>query len=454
MLAQDGQLFLALLEACPWVLVWRISSGQCVLSLNSSENSQSLTLLKTGPTLMVVTENGCVTAWDRDLICSVGFAPKMESGVRDIVVEPMGERFYVIDGSETVWRWSLQTGRPDGYFLHQGSVEKLRLSQNGSHLITLVSKDVYVWQSKTGHNTHRICGSLASNILISPNSKFGVCLSERGLSRVWKLVSGAVVCHVHLYLADAQISPESTFLIGLCCGDLLAASLWSGSVSKCFSCSECSGDVVAFQTLPEHPEFVVVMTATGFVYTWKVTEETVCQQFELPGTLSYCPEVFQMSSNGRYALLSTDEDVITLLDLAQARLCSFKAEGSVFRACLDKSGEYFFYISYTPLKDDCCSCDLHAKPALTVVRLIDGGRLGRLCLGKIPLTLTVCGQLCVYVGFQDGSVGVYSIFDAAELGGGGFSERGICKDELYLSEKEPLEFLPLSMPNVSWVEHM
>lgn len=453
LLAQDGHLILASLEACPSVLVWRMTTGQCVLSLDTGSPSQPLSLLKMESVLSVVTQNGHLTTWDSDVICAAAMVPRTGAGVRKVVLEPMGERFYVIDGSEMLWRWRLQTGSPETHFLHDGPVEKLCLSPDGSHLVSLSGEDVYVWRSDTGQNLHRIHGSRATEVLITSNGHIGVCVSQHSLSRVWKLASGAVVCNIHLYLADAQVSPESTFLLGRRHGDLLAVSLWSGTVSKRFSCSERyeRSTVVAFRTLPEHPDFVIVMAASGSVYTWKMTEETVCRQFLLPQMFLCQPQVFHMSSDGSFALLSTDDDLITLLDLPHARLCRVKAQGPVLKVCLDDSGRYAAYICHPPAQDNGCACDLHTKPLLAVVRLADGGKLGRLCLCKTPTALAVSEELCVYVGFQDGSVGVYSISDITGRGGA-VRERiqGIGRERPCQCDSEPVRWLPLATPSITW----
>uniref|UniRef100_A0A3B4WL29 NACHT and WD repeat domain-containing protein 2-like n=1 Tax=Seriola lalandi dorsalis TaxID=1841481 RepID=A0A3B4WL29_SERLL len=404
-LSQDGHLFLALLDTCALVLAWRVSTGECVLSLEA--NKQPHTLLKMASDVICVARDGCLTVWDSEMIGAAGTAPKTGCGVKDVVVEQTGKWFYTSDGSEKVWRWSLETGFPHANFLHDGPVEKLCLSPDNIHLVTLSAEEVYVWQMETGQNILRISGTRATDILITPNSNFGVSISKRGLSQVWKLGNGSIVCSIHLYLSNAKVSPESTFLIGCHHGDLIAASLWSGSISKRFSCVESSEHVVAFHTLSEHPDFVVVMVASGAVYTWKVAEETVCRHFQLPYTFQCQPQDFQMSSNGNYALLSTDNDTINLLDLSHVRLCSFKADGPVIKACLDKTGCFAAYISL----EKTCACDPLARPVLTVGRLMDGERVGSVRLSKNPLTLVVCKQQCVFVGFEDGSVGVYSVSD-------------------------------------------
>ncbi|XP_029302325.1 NACHT and WD repeat domain-containing protein 2 [Cottoperca gobio] len=449
-LSQDGHLFLALLDACPLVLVWKVSTGECVLSLEI--NNQPRTLLKTASDVVCVSHDGCLTVWDSGMIDAAGTAPKMGCGVKEVVVERTGEWFYTSDGSETVWRWRLETGLPHANFLHDGPVEKLRLSPDNLHLVTLSAGEIYVWQTKTGQNILRMRGSRATDILISPNSNFGISISKRGLSRVWKLTHGSIVCSIHSHLSDAQVSPENTFLIGLRHGDLVAASLWSGLISKRFSCVESSEHVVAFHTLSEHPDFVVVMAASGAVYTWKVAEQTLCKHFQLPSRFHCQPQDFQMSSDGSYALLSTDNEAINLLDLAQVRLCSFKAEGPVIKACLDTTGCYAAYISRpTSTLEKNCNCSLHARPVLTVVRLADGERIGSVCLSKNPLTLVVCERQCAFVGFEDGSVGVYSILDVTVNG----EDSVMCREDLNGQLKKcPFDrvfsWLPLATPNVIW----
>ncbi|XP_071353048.1 NACHT and WD repeat domain-containing protein 2 isoform X2 [Trachinotus anak] len=445
-LSQDGHLFLALLDTCALVLVWKVSTGECVLSLEA--NKQPHALLKMASDVICVARDGCLTVWDSEMIGAAGTSPKVGCGVKEVMVEKTGEWFYTSDGSEAVWRWSLETGFPHANFLHDGPVEKLCLSPNNIHLVTLSAGEIYIWLMETGQNTMRISGTRATDILITPNNNFGVSITNRGLSRVWKMANGTIVCSIHLYLSNAKVSPESTFLIGCRHGDLIAASLWSGSISKRFSCVESSENVVAFDTLSEHPDFVVVMAASGAVYTWKVAEETVCRHFHLPYTFQCQPQDFQMSSNGNYALLSTDNGAIKLLDLSQVRLCSFKAEGPVIKACLDETGCFAAYISL----EKTCTCDLLARPILTVVQLTDGERVGSVGLSKKPLTLVVCKQQRVFVGFEDGSVGVYAVSDVTL----NLEELVRCRENLNDELKQcpfdraPFSWLPLATPNITW----
>lgn len=453
-LSQDGHLFLALLRSCSLVLVWSISSGRCVLSLES--NGLPLLLLRTFSETICVSQSGCLTIWDSRMIDAAGTAPKMTDGVNEVVADKAGTFLYTSDGSREVWRWSLDSGRPRHSFLHDGAVEKLQLSPNSLKLVTLSAGEIYVWETETGQNVVRIGGSRATDVLITPNSKFGVSISEEGLSRVWKLAQGSIVCSIHLQLSDPQVSPDGTFLISLHHGDLLAASLWSGLICKRFSCMEPS-EVVAFRTLSEHPDFVVVMAALGAVYTWKVSEETVCQHFDLP-TMFYCdPGAFQMSSDGSCALLSTCGDQMKLLDLSRVRLCSFKAEGTVIKVCLDQTGSYVAYITSPHSLEESCTCHLHNQPVLTVTRLSDGERIGSVHLSGNPSTLGVCDQRRIFVGFEDGSIGLYSILDSTvdeETLLRGTKESKDHLKENFCPFEEPISWFPQAKPNVNWPQSL
>uniref|UniRef100_A0A8C4ZGE1 NWD1/2-like winged helix-turn-helix domain-containing protein n=1 Tax=Gadus morhua TaxID=8049 RepID=A0A8C4ZGE1_GADMO len=409
LLAQEGHLFLALLQSCSLVLVWNISSGECVLSLDTCSSTSVPRLLKTASGFITITPHGCLSMWE--VINAAGMSPKMSHGVSQVVADEVGEKFYTADGSIAVWGWSLRTGDPEVNFIHDGPVEKLMLSPDNSHLVSVSGGDIYVWHLDTRQNIFRIRGSSATDILITPNSKFAVSLCERGLSPVWNLQNGGVVCHIQLYLDAAKVSPESTFLIGLHQGDLLATNLWSGTVSRRFSHAAHSEHVVAFHMLPQQPDFVLVMGSSGVVYTWKVPEDTMLQQFQLPRSFSIQPHVIQTSSAGSFMLLSTNNDGMAYLDLSTHQTCSVKVEGTAFAVCLDKAGRYAVCLSQPSALTAQCSCDVHPESVLTVIRLADGGKVGMLRMCKTPLTVAVCEQLYVYVGFHDGSVAVYSILD-------------------------------------------
>lgn len=446
MLSQNGNLILALLDTCSFILVWRVHTGECVLSLQT--NKQPLALMKTASDIMCIDVDAQLTVWDSASIDAAGAAPKMGCSVQEVVVEPTGKRFYTTDGSETVWRWQFETGLPHAHILHEDPVEKLCLSPDSLHLVTLAAGDAYVWKTETGQNIVRVTGSRATDILITPNSNFGVSISEQHLSQVWKLTQGSIVCSIHLHLSDAQVSPESTFLIGRHQGDLLAASLWSGSISKRFSCVVSRELTAAFHTLPKYPDIVMVMCASGALYTWNVAEETVCRHFQMPYICHCGPRDFQMSSDGSYALLSKKNKAITILDLSQVIICSLKTEGPVVKACLDKTGSYIAYISTPSTREKKYTCSLHSNPLLTVVRLADGKRMGSVRLSKQPLTLHVSEQHYVFVGFGNGSVGVYCVSDQTVSG-----ELSISRNDLTCQlNKVPFDrWFPLSTPNITWL---
>lgn len=401
-LSQRGHLFLALLENCVLVLVWSISTGECVLSLNASE--KPCTLLKTDTDLISVACDGSLTVWDARMVDAAGTAPRTRYGVQVVLVGQKEEQFYTSDGSKEVWKWSLEAGVPQAFFVHDRPVEKVRLSSDNVYLVTLSAEDIYVWQTETGQNSLRISDSRATDVLIAPNNNLGVSVSMQGLSRVWRLTHGSIVCTIHLYLSSAKVSPESTFLIGFHNGDLLAANLWCGAVNKRFSCVDTSERVVAFHTISEQPDYVVVMAASGTVFTWNISEETVYKHFRLPFMIHCQLSDFQVSSDASYALLSTDNNTVKVLDLCQLRVYSFKAPGPVVTAAMDKCGRLAAYISL----ENICLSDQQAWHVLTVVRLSDGQRVGSVHLAKTSSSLIVCQQQCVYVGFQDGSVCVFS----------------------------------------------
>lgn len=458
-LAQGGSVFLALLDASPQVLVWRVGTGECVLALASTEVLPHK-LIKTTSDVVCVSRHGRVAVWSSEMIHGAAAAPRMGQAVTLVAVEENSEGFYTGDGLEVVWRWNLTSGLPYQHFLHDGPVAKLRLSPGDAHLVTLAAGDVYVWETATGQNLVRAAGSRASDILVAPSGQLGVSLSETWLSRVWRLAQGGVVCSVRPYLADAQVTPESTFLVGRRHGDLLAASLWSGCVSKRFSCTGRLGgggeeeeEVVAFQTLSGYPDLVAVLAASGALYTWKVAEETVCRHFRLPTNFHCQPgggSSFQMSRDGAFALLSTRDGTLNVLDLTQVALCSIRTEGRVATTQLDSTGRYAAYVASTAPSEENAACCQQARPLLQVVRLADGARLGSVWLPRRPSALLVSYSEpesgCVFVGFADGAVAVYAISDAANGG----STESLSSRASRLKGSMPHRLFPLPAPNVTW----
>ncbi|XP_036393494.1 NACHT and WD repeat domain-containing protein 2 [Megalops cyprinoides] len=447
-LAKDGLLIIACLENCPFLLVWKRTTGQCILSLDIG-HTQALKILKIGSTLSVVTTNGVVTNWDLDLIWGASMVAKARARVENLVVESTGQRFYTSDGTELVWKWDALSSRAEGCFLHDGWVETFAVSTDCERLVSASSEDIYVWQTTTGENLHRIRSAGVCDLLITPNCNFAVSLCKSNLSPVWKLGTGHVVCNVHLYLRNAVISPESTFILGLYNCDLLAVSLWSGCISKRFSCSGQS-EVIAFQPLLDHTDYVVLITISGSLYTWNVTEETVCKHVRLPSALLIKPELFQVSMDGCYAVLSTAGATINILDTLNGKLCSLQAEGHVLMVCLDITGCYVIFICDVDNPGG-CTCSLHSRPILNAVRVSDGKNVGRFYLCKSPSALSLAEDLCAYVGFEDGSVGVYAITDATESSVMvGRCLRSMGRGMSCLCE-EPQRWSPLAKPSITWM---
>ncbi|XP_051580261.1 NACHT and WD repeat domain-containing protein 2 [Myxocyprinus asiaticus] len=446
---QDSHFILGLLSNCPFLLVWNCASGQCVLSLDT--NGQASNLLNCGAIYLAAITNSGVLIWDMDLITASAMAPKSGKRVEMVVVGCHGKSCYSTDGSEFVWKWEVLKGKVEGYFFHHGSVESMSISADGDYLVTIATRDIYVWDTNSGKNLHRISGSQAYNVLITPKGNTGVALSETGPSRIWKLQSGQKVCSIHLHLRNAIISPEGTFLFGINTGDLLAVSLWSGNVSKRFSCSDRS-DVVAFHSLLNHPDYVIVASATGALYSWRITDDTICHQFQLPDSFLCQPEIFRLSSDGDYAILSITESTINILDISKSMLCSLRTEGPVQQpyVAVGISNQYVVYICYSSLECQNVFCDLHEKPILVVVRMSDGETVGRFYLCKNTSTLTVSDDLLVFVGFEDGSVGVYAVNDIkmsnTNCNGDGQSLIPLCPLD------ESLVWVPLVNPNLTWVE--
>ncbi|KAJ8280460.1 hypothetical protein GJAV_G00054810 [Gymnothorax javanicus] len=449
LLAKDSLFIIACLEDCPFLLVWKRITGQCVLSLDCGYSS-ALKLLKMGSSLLAVSVNGIVTTWNLDLIWSASAVSKTGVKVEKIVVESAGKHFYTIDGTELVWKWDTLAHKAEGHFVHDGPVHTFTLSMDCVHLVVASLGDIYVWQTSSGQNLYRIHGSHASSLLITPKGNLAVSLCEHSLSYVWNLKGGHVVCNVNLNLKNAVISPESTFILGLHNFDLLAVSLWSGLVCKRFSCSGQS-KVIAFQPLLDNPDYVVLITMSGNLYTWKVTEETVCKHVHLPEAPLMTPELFQISSDGNYAVLSIAGDTINILDTVNRKLCSLQTEGEITMVCLDVTGRYIVLI-FMPKNPDDCNCDFHSQPVLSTMRISNGKTVGRFYLCKTPAALSLSRNLCAYVGFMDGSVGVYAISEAPEsslmirkyLHLIGQEKPSLCE--------EPHCWFPRENPSITWID--
>lgn len=437
----DAHFIIALLKNCQFLLVWNWVSGQCLLNLDIRSN-QAFKLVKSMDTYLTAVTSTGIVCWDMNLISVAASIPKSGKKVVKVIVEPDEEHFYTTDGSELVWKWIVLGGKVEGHMLHHGPVESLTLSADSVYMVTLASGDIYVWNTSTHENIHRIHGSQASHILITPQGNFAVSLSERGPSKVWKLHNGHVVCTIHHHLRDAVITPESTFLLGIDKGALLAVSLWTGHVSKRFSCSDWA-DVSAFHMLSDYPDYVIVMTNSGALYSWRLTEETVCHQFQISEGFEFPPQLFKFSSDGCYGIISVIGSKINVLDVCQGKLCSLNAEGPVCQPFVDTLGKYVIYICSPSMSCQNYSCDLHSKHILIIIRVIDGKTVGKFYLCKTATALTLSEKLCIYIGFKDGSVGVYAIKDTGAK----------CENiELMCPFDEPVVWSPLASPNLTFAE--
>ncbi|XP_066556173.1 NACHT and WD repeat domain-containing protein 2 [Amia ocellicauda] len=448
-LSSNCSLIIASLENCQFLLVWKRITGQCILRLDIG-HTQALKMIKYQSTLVAIAANGFLTAWDLDLMLGASSVSKTGIKIKSVLVSSQGEHIYTTDGSDGVFKWGMLTGTIEGCFCHGDPVEHFKLTVAGEHLVTSDSSgDIYIWKTDTGENQQRIHGNHPSHLLITPNSHFVVSLCENSFSRVWKLNSGHVVCKIHLYLKNAVITPESTFVLGLHKRDLLAVSLWSGCISKRFSCSSES-DVMAFQPLLDYTDYVALITSSGDLYTWNLAEETICQQVQLCVPSLNQLDLFQISSSGTYAMISTAGATISIIDTLNGRLYSLETTAPILFVSLTVSGSYIVFICDAESSN--CVCDFHSKPVLKVVQASNGRNVGVCYLCKNPSALTVTDDSSIYVGFEDGSVGIYVISDEAE--GRVNVKRHINQigdRQPYLSE-EPKRWQSMESASIVWVD--
>uniref|UniRef100_A0A8C4RIQ1 NACHT and WD repeat domain containing 2 n=1 Tax=Erpetoichthys calabaricus TaxID=27687 RepID=A0A8C4RIQ1_ERPCA len=440
---------IAALEGCPFLLLWKSSTGQCILTLDTGHNCV-LKMAKSQSDLMAVTANGYLKSWDLDLIVGASLVSKTGTKIKCVLVPPEEDYFYTADGTDVVYKWNCVSGIIDANFEHEDLVNNLALSDSGEYLVTSeFSGDIYVWNTQSGENVNRIRSCAVTQILITPNSNVVITLCESNLSTVWKLTTAHIVCNIHPFIKNAVITPESTFVLGLHDGDLLAVSLWSGCVSKRFSCTSQS-EVTAFKALLDYPDYVVLLTSCGYLYTWKVSEETICRQFQLPSQCLSHLEMFQTSADGRYAIISVIGATINILDTGFGNLCALEAKGPVLHATLTVDGRYVVFICRSEFCS--CSCDFHSKPILSILEVSNGKVVGHCFLCKDPSAMTVSDDHQVYVGFEDGATGIYSIAEDLESG---------VKIKHYLTQMESREkcssrnqkqYLGRQSPNIIWKE--
>ncbi|XP_067841646.1 NACHT and WD repeat domain-containing protein 2-like [Heptranchias perlo] len=408
-LSQDCDSIIAVISGSQALFVWKRETGQCVLILeNRLGTPLRLSKCCKQKALVSFTSKGFLMSWDLDCIDTASAISRTERTIQTILLSAEGKHFYTSDGTSIIFKWSLTFCQIEATFTHAGLVKHCALTRTGVSLVTAdVSGDLYVWDTEAGQNLHRIrCGDV-TQLLITPNDNFVVSLCEDRISKVWKLSKGHIVCNIHIHLKKAMITPESTFVLGLHQQHLLAVSLWSGSIVKRFECTDKS-DIVTFQTLRDHPDYVLLISSSGSIYTWNVAGENLCRQIQLPINFSRQLDDFQVSDDGRTAVISMTTESINVLDILNGRLCVISTEGTIFNQQLTRDGQYVVYVCYR----DHCNCDFHSGVTLNIARIIDGKSIGSCYLCKIPSCLAVSEyDLNIFVGFEDGSVGVYAVVD-------------------------------------------
>uniref|UniRef100_UPI00398E640E LOW QUALITY PROTEIN: NACHT and WD repeat domain-containing protein 2-like n=1 Tax=Pristiophorus japonicus TaxID=55135 RepID=UPI00398E640E len=412
-LSQDCDSIIAIISGSQALFVWKRETGQCVLILeNRLGTPLSLSKCCKQKALVSFTSKGFLMSWDLDCIDTASAIAKTERTVQTVLLSSQGKHFYASDGTSIIFKWSLTFCQIEATFAHAGLVKHCALTRTGASLVSAdVHGDLYVWDTEAGQNLHRIRYGDVTQLLITPNDHFVVSLCEDRVSKVWKLSKGHIVCNIHIHLNKAMTTPESTFLLGLHQHRLLAVSLWSGGVVKRFECTDKS-DIVAFQTLRDNPDCILLISSSASIYTWNVAEEALYRQVQLPiklpGKFSRQLDAFQVSNDGRIAVISVNTESVNVLDILHGRLCVINTEGAIFNQQLTRDGQYVVYICYR----DHCNCDFHSSATLNIVRITDGKNIGSCDLCKLPSCLAVSEyDLDIFVGFEDGSVGMYTVID-------------------------------------------
>ncbi|XP_020391854.2 NACHT and WD repeat domain-containing protein 2-like [Rhincodon typus] len=406
-LSQDCESIIAVISGSQALFVWKKETGQCVLILeNSLGTPLRLAKCYKQKALVIFTSKGFLKSWDLDCIDTASAIPQTERSIQ--ILSSQGKHFYSSDGTSIVYKWSLIFFQIETAFTHADLVKHCALTRTGASLVTAdISGDLYVWDTEAGQNLHRIRYGDVTQLLITPNDRFVVSLCEDHVSKVWKLSEGHIICSIHTHLENAVITSESTFVLGLHQHFLLAVSLWSGAVVKRFECTD-KADIVAFQTLNNYPDYVMLVSSSGSIYTWNITEESLYRQIQLPVRFLSQLDVFQVSNDGRIAIISVITENISVLDILQGKLSVISTEGAIFSQQLTCDGKYIVYVCY----GHPCHCDHHSSAKLNIVRTTDGKNIGCSYLSKIPSCLAVSEyNLNIFVGFEDGTIGIYAVVD-------------------------------------------
>ncbi|KAM4706593.1 NACHT and WD repeat domain-containing protein 2 [Discoglossus pictus] len=411
-LSTNCDCIIASMENTSSIFVWRRDTGQCMACLQEiSGNIIKLVKSSHHNLLLSLTISGVLSIWDIDILTAMSNIDKTGRSIQTVLLSGRGDYIYTLDGSESVQKWSSNTGYIESAFKHEGIVENCVLTATGDLMVTSDDKcSQYVWHTGTGENLFRICGQRISQLLITHNDQFIVSLCEQNASRVWRLATGHKVCNILAALKNALITTANTFLVGMTKNKLLAVSLWTGSITKKYCCDD-GATIVTFKLIPDCPEFVVFITSTETVSIWSLAEEAICRRVQLPCNFLKNLEDFEISPNGKFGIITHGDEKINVLDLHSGKIRVVHASGILWKQSLSCDGRYLVYICFRSGEDD----DDNSVSSLIVMRLADGKDIGACSLYKTPTFLAVSQRhLNIIVGFEDGSLAIYTVVDRVD----------------------------------------
>ncbi|NWJ05221.1 NWD2 protein, partial [Crypturellus undulatus] len=411
-LSKNGNCIIASIENTSAIFVWRRDTGQCMASLQEISGT-IVRLIKSNHhnMLLSLSTSGVLSIWDIDIITAMSNIDKSGKPIQRLVLPARGELIYTLDGSDSVHKWNFSTGFIEAVFKHEGTVENCVLTSSGEIMVTSDDKcSQYVWHTVSGENIFRINGQKISELMITHNDQFVVSLCEQNASRVWRLATGHRVCNILVALHNAFITTANTFVVGTAKNKVLAVSLWTGSITKKFSCDD-GAIIVDIKLIPDCPDIVVFITSTETVNIWSLTEEVICRRVQLPNNFLKNLEDFEISPNGKLGIISRGDENINVLDLHSGKLRVVHAPGVIWRLRLSRDGRYLVYICFRNEDDD----DNGAVSSLIVMRLADGKNIGACSLYKTPTFLALSQRhLNIIIGFDDGSIGTYTVVDRVD----------------------------------------
>ncbi|KAK9399177.1 NACHT and WD repeat domain-containing protein 2 [Crotalus adamanteus] len=412
-LSKNGDYIIASIENTSAIFIWRRDTGQCMANLQEiSGNIVRLIKSNHHNMLLSLSTSGVLSVWDIDIITAMSNIDKTGKPIQRLVLPSKGEAIYTLDGSEAIHKWNFSTGFIEAVFKHESLVERCVLTSNGKLMITSDDKcSQYVWQTGSGENLFRINGQRICQLLITHNDQFVVSLCEQNASRVWRLSTGHRICNILVALQNAFITTANTFVVGMTKNKILAVSLWTGSITKKFSCDDGIA-IVDIKLIPDCPDIVVFITSAETVNIYSLTEEVVSRRLQLPNSVLKTLEDFEISPNGKLGILSCGDENINILDLHSGKLRVVHASGIIWRQKLSQDGRYLVYICFRSGEDD---EDNSAVSILIVMRLADGKNIGACSLYKTPTFLTLSQRhLNIIVGFDDGSIATYTVVDRVD----------------------------------------